>query len=126
MPRPLIPAVALFALLLLGLPSTLAVAAEVRGNVIRSLCTGMLVAELRCRRHPVATTIDVTAIAVDGSVTRQTVATNRKGYFRLTLSPGYYVLWARPPELGVSSMPAEFTVASSPVNLTLRIVTVAR
>jgi hypothetical protein len=82
------------------------------------------VAELRCRRKRVATTVDVTALAVDGSVTRQTVDTNRSGRFRLRLPPGYYILWARPPELGMSSMPAEFTVTSAPVDVTLRLVTV--
>jgi hypothetical protein len=122
MPRLFIPAFALISLLIATAASE---AGEVRGKVVRSLCIGDLVAELRCRRHSVATTVDVTALAVDGSVTRETVATNRSGHFRLRLAPGYYILWARPPELGMSSMPAEFTVSSSPVNVTLRLVTVA-
>jgi len=119
MPRPHVTLAALIAPLLIALASAQANAGEVRGKVVQLLCPTWRALEVRCPIRALQTTIDVVMIAVDGQTSRQTVASDRRGRFRLRLSPGYYVVAARPPDLGMSSMPAEFTVASSPVNLTL-------
>jgi hypothetical protein len=97
-------------------------AANVRGRVVEIVCSFPPSGYLACRSRPLQTTVDVVLIEVDGSVSRQSVFTNRAGRFKLKVAPNrYYVFAPRPPVLGMLTEPVEITVPPEGVAITLRV-----
>jgi hypothetical protein len=94
---------------------------EVRGRVVSIRCPGPTAKYFACSKRALEARVDVVALNVDGSVAGRSVSTNRAGRFRVSLAPGYYVFWARPPRPGMSSMPVQITVPPEGTTITIEV-----
>lgn len=108
-------------LLVAAIGSQEVLAAQVRGRVVKVVCSGLTSLYITCRSRPLRTTVDVASVKVDGSVSRRRVSTNRAGRFSIRLASGYYEFEARPPRLGMPSMPVEVTVPPQGTTITLKV-----
>jgi hypothetical protein len=115
-------ALALTTVVLLGAGSgDSAFSGEVRGRVLSIRCPGPTAKYFACSKRALEARVDVIALKVDGSVAGRSISTTRAGRFRVSLTPGYYVFWARPPRPGMSSMPVQITVPPEGTTINLEV-----
>ena len=98
-----------------------AFAGAVRGKVVKITCSTSRSGYIGCRSRPLPTTMDVTLVEVDGSVSTRSLTTNRSGHFSVKLRSGYYLFAARPPELGMPTEPVEVTIPPQGSTITLKV-----
>jgi hypothetical protein len=92
-------------------------AANVRGKVVEIVCSFPPSGYLACRSRPLQTTVDIVLIEVDGSVSRQSVFTNRAGRFKLKVAPNRPLLCVRTsnaPAPEVIARPSKAAITTRP------------